>query len=383
MGYEEVFLVEFREYYRKFFGSEVEEIMVLLRILVEKYYIRVNILKMSRSELMRWLRREGLKFKRSFYFEEGIYFEREGLNFDDDYDLGFKKVVVNKFVSESVYQGVMFYVLGVLKVDKGIKFGDEVEIRDLRGFLVGIGIVRMSGKEMIIVMRGLVVEVILLKFKFLSLSELESFKEGFFYVQSLFLMVVLRVLELSEEDFIIDMVVVFGGKILYIVQFMQNRGEIIVIDKFRNRLRKMEEEFKRFGVKNVRFIYMDVRKFFEFGIEVDKIFFDVFCIVFGIRFKFWEMWMLKDIEVIVRYQRVFIWVVIKFFWKGGMLVYFICIISYEENEVNVKYMFQKGLKFEEQSVFIVFYGIDMEGVQRFYLNRYLIQGFFIVKFRKV
>lgn len=103
MGYEEVFLVEFREYYRKFFGSEVEEIMVLLRILVEKYYIRVNILKMSRSELMRWLRREGLKFKRSFYFEEGIYFEREGLNFDDDYDLGFKKVVVNKFVSESVY----------------------------------------------------------------------------------------------------------------------------------------------------------------------------------------------------------------------------------------------------------------------------------------
>lgn len=76
----------------------------------------------------------------------------------------------------------MFYVLGVLKVDKGIKFGDEVEIRDLRGFLVGIGIVRMSGKEMIIVMRGLVVEVILLKFKFLSLSELESFKEGFFYV---------------------------------------------------------------------------------------------------------------------------------------------------------------------------------------------------------
>lgn len=63
----------------------------------------------------------------------------------------------------------------------------------------------------------------------------------------------------------------------------------------------MEEEFKRFGVKNVRFIYMDVRKFFEFGIEVDKIFFDVFCIVFGIRFKFWEMWMLKDIEVIVRY----------------------------------------------------------------------------------
>lgn len=46
-------------------------------------------------------------------------------------------------------------------------------------------------------------------------------------------------------------------------------------------------------------------------------------------------------------------------------------------------MLQKGLKFEEQSVFIASHGIDMEGVQRFYPNRHLTQGFFIAKLRKV
>ncbi|BAD86311.1 tRNA/rRNA cytosine-C5-methylase, NOL1/NOP2/Sun family, containing RNA-binding PUA domain [Thermococcus kodakarensis KOD1] len=383
MGYEEAFPAELREYYRKLFGSEAEEIMASLRTPVEKYYIRVNTLKTSRSELMRRLRREGLKPKRSPYLEEGIYFEREGPNFDDDYDPGLKKVVANKFASESVYQGAMLYAPGVLKADKGIKPGDEVEIRDPRGLLVGIGIARMSGKEMITATRGLAVEVTLPKFKLPSLSELESFKEGLFYAQSLPSMVASRVLEPSEEDLIIDMAAAPGGKTSHIAQLMQNRGEIIAIDKSRNRLRKMEEELKRLGVKNVRLIHMDARKLPELGIEADKILLDAPCTALGIRPKLWETRTPKDIEATARYQRAFIWAAIKSLRKGGTLVYSTCTISYEENEANVKYMLQKGLKLEEQSVFIASHGIDMEGVQRFYPNRHLTQGFFIAKLRKV
>ena len=65
------------------------------------------------------------------------------------------------------------------------------------------------------------------------------------------------------------------------------------------------------------------------------------------------------------------------------MVYSTCTLSYEENEANVKYMLGKGLKLEEQSIFIGSSGIDMEGVQRFYPNRHLTQGFFIAKLRKV
>lgn len=383
MGYEEAFPPELREYYRKLFGSEAEEIMASLRTPVEKYYIRVNTLKTSRSELMRRLRREGLKPKRSPYLEEGIYFEREGPNFDDDYDPGLKKVVANKFASESVYQGAMLYAPGVLKADKSIKPGDEVEIRDPRGLLVGIGIARMSGKEMITATRGLAVEVTMPKFKLPSLSELESFKEGLFYAQSLPSMVASKVLEPSEEDLIIDMAAAPGGKTSHIAQLMQNRGEIIAIDKSRNRLRKMEEELKRLGVKNVRLIHMDARKLPELGIEADKILLDAPCTALGIRPKLWETRTPKEIEATARYQRAFIWAAIKSLRKGGTLVYSTCTISYEENEANVKYMLGKGLKVEEQSVFIASHGIDMEGVQRFYPNRHLTQGFFIAKLRKV
>lgn len=383
MGYEEAFPAELREYYRKLFGSEAEEIMASLRTPVEKYYIRVNTLKTSRSELMRRLRKEGLKPKRSPYLKEGIYFEREGPNFDDDYDPGLKTVVANKFASESVYQGAMLYAPGALKADKSIKPGDEVEIRDPRGLLVGIGIARMSGKEMITATRGLAVEVTMPKFKLPSLSELESFKEGLFYAQSLPSMVASRVLEPSEEDLIIDMAAAPGGKTSHMAQLMQNRGEIIAIDKSRNRLRKMEEELKRLGVKNVRLIHMDARKLPELGIEADKILLDAPCTALGIRPKLWETRTPKEIEATARYQRAFIWAAIKSLRKGGTLVYSTCTISYEENEANVKYMLGKGLKVEEQSVFIASHGIDMEGVQRFYPNRHLTQGFFIAKLRKV
>ncbi len=383
MGYEEAFPPELRDYYRKLFGSEAEEIMASLRTPVEKYYIRVNTLKTSRSKLMRRLRREGLKPNRSPYLEEGIYFEREGPNFDDDYEPGLKKVVANKFASESVYQGAMLYAPGVLKADKSIKPGDEVEIRDPRGLLVGIGIARMSGKEMITATRGLAVEVTMPKFKLPSLSELESFKEGLFYAQSLPSMVASKVLEPSEEDLIIDMAAAPGGKTSHIAQLMQNRGEIIAIDKSRNRLRKMEEELKRLGVKNVKLIHMDARRLPELGIEADKILLDAPCTALGIRPKLWETRTPKEVEATARYQRAFIWAAIKSLRKGGTLVYSTCTISYEENEANVKYMLGKGLKLEEQSVFIASHGIDMEGVQRFYPNRHLTQGFFIAKLRKV
>ncbi|WP_297477159.1 RsmB/NOP family class I SAM-dependent RNA methyltransferase [Thermococcus sp.] len=383
MSYEEAFPPELREYYRKLFGDEAEEIMASLRTPVERYYIRVNTLKTSRSKLMSILRKEGLKPKRSPYLEEGIYFEREGPNFPDDYEPGLPVVRANKFASESVYQGAMLYAPGVLQTDKKIKPGDEVEIRDPRGLLVGIGIARMGAKEMITSTRGLAVEVTLPKFKLPSLSELESFKEGLFYAQSLPSMVVAHVLEPNEEDLIIDMAAAPGGKTSHIAQLMQNRGEIIAMDKSKNRLRKTEEELKRLGVKNVRLIRMDARKLPELGIQADKILLDAPCTALGIRPKLWESRTPKDIEATARYQRAFIWAAVKSLRKGGVLVYSTCTLSLEENEANVKYALGKGLKLEEQSIFIGSPGVGINDVQRFYPNRHLTQGFFIAKLRKV
>jgi len=381
--YEDAFPEELREYYRRLFGRESEEIMASLRTPVEKYYIRVNTLKTSREKLMRILKREGLKPKRSPYLKEGIYFEREGPNFPDDYEPGLKRVVANKFASESVYQGAMLYAPGVLKADRGIKPGDEVEIRDPRGLLVGIGTARMSGREMITATRGVAVEVTLPKFKLPSLSELESFKEGLFYAQSLPSMVTARVLEPSEEELIIDMAAAPGGKTSHIAQLLQNRGEIIAIDKSKNRLGKMEEELGRLGVKNVKLIRMDARKLPELGVQADKILLDAPCTALGIRPKLWETRTPKDIEATARYQRAFIWAAIKSLRRDGVLVYSTCTLSYEENEANVRYMLEKGLKLEEQSLFVGSHGIDLDDVQRFYPNRHLTQGFFIAKLRKV
>lgn len=382
MGYLEAFPQELQEYYRKLFGSEADIIMQKLREPVEKYYIRVNTLKISRDKLIEELKKEGLKPKRSPYLEEGIYFEREGPNFPDDYNPKLPKVIVNKFAAESVYQGAQLYAPGVLNADKGIREGEEVEIRDPRGLLVGIGIARMDYKEMILAKRGIAVEVTLPKFKLPSLSELKSYEKGYFYAQSLPSMVVAHVLEPEESDVIIDMAAAPGGKTSHIAQLLQNRGEIIAIDKSRNRLKKMEEELKRLGVKNVKLIHMDSRKLPELEIKADKILLDAPCTALGIRPKLWETRTPKDIMATARYQRHFINAAIRTLRKGGVLVYSTCTLSYEENEENVKYMISKGLKLERQSIFIASHGIGIHEVQRFYPHKHLTQGFFIAKLRK-
>lgn len=381
--YLEAFPEELQEYYRKLFGEEAEIIMQKLREPVEKYHIRVNTLKISRDKLIEKLRREGLKPKRSPYLEEGIYFEREGPNFPDEYNPNLPSVVANKYAAESVYQGAMLYAPGVLKADRGIKEGDEVQIRDPKGLLVGIGIAKISAKEMIKATRGIAVEVTLPKFKLPSLSELKSFEKGYFYPQSLPSMVTAKILEPSEEDLIIDMAAAPGGKTTHLAQLMQNRGEIIAIDKSKNRLKKMEETLKRLGIKNVKLIHMDSRNLPELGLKADKILLDAPCTALGVRPKLWESRTPKDIIATARYQRHFINAAIKSLRKGGVLVYSTCTLSYEENEGNVKYMLKKGLKLEKQSIFIGSPGMGIKEVQRFYPHKHLTQGFFIAKLRKV
>ncbi|MCO6040453.1 RsmB/NOP family class I SAM-dependent RNA methyltransferase [Thermococcus alcaliphilus] len=381
--YREAFPEELQMYYYNLFGSEAEEIMKKLREPVEKYYIRVNTLKISRQKLMEELRKEGLKPKRSPYLEEGIYFEREGPNFSDDYEPKLPKVVANKFAAESVYQGAQLYAPGVLKADKGIKEGDEVQIMDPKGLLVGIGIARMSAKEMVVATRGIAVEVTLPKFKLPSLNELKAYEKGYFYAQSLPSMVVAHILEPQEEDLIIDMAAAPGGKTSHIAQLLENRGEIIAIDKSKNRLAKMEKELKRLGVKNVKLVQMDSRNLPDLGIKADKILLDAPCTALGVRPKLWETRTPKDIEATARYQRHFINAAIKSLRKGGILVYSTCTLSYEENEGNVQYMLKKGLRLEEQKIFIGSPGLGIKEVQRFYPHKHLTQGFFIAKLRKV
>ncbi|CAB50679.1 RsmB/NOP family class I SAM-dependent RNA methyltransferase [Pyrococcus abyssi] len=383
MKFLEAFPQELQEYYKRLFGDEAYEIMRKLREPVEHYYIRVNTLKVSREKLIEELRKEGLKPRRSPYLQEALYFVREGPNFSDEYNPDLPTVIANKYAAESVYQGAMLYAPGVLRADKGIKEGDEVQIRDPRGLLVGIGIARMDYKEMIEATRGLAVEVTLPKFKLPSLSELKSFEKGYFYPQSLPSMVATRVLEPKEDELIIDMAAAPGGKTTHIAQLLQNRGEIIAIDKSKNRLKKMEENLRRLGVKNVKLIQMDARNLPDLGLKADKILLDAPCTALGVRPKLWEERTPKHIEATARYQRAFIWAAIKSLRKGGVLVYSTCTLSYEENEGNVKFMLKKGMKLEDQQIFIGSPGIGLDKVQRFYPHKHNTQGFFIAKLRKV
>lgn len=110
-------------------------------------------------------------------------------------------------------------------------------------------------------------------------------------------MVVFLVLVLKLGEIVVDLVVVFGGKMVYMVELMENRGKIYVFDVDSVRIKCMKEVFKRIGVEIVEVIKVDGRNVLElFGEEiVDRVFFDVLCISDGIIVKNFELrWCFRE-----------------------------------------------------------------------------------------
>lgn len=136
-------------------------------------------------------------------------------------------------------------------------------------------------------------------------------------------------------EVVVDMVVVFGGKIFYMVQLMENGGIIYVFDVGEDRLREMRFNLLRLGVINIIFFYSLLFYIDEFGVEFDKIFFDVFCIGFGIIYKNFERKVnriMEDVKFCQGFQMKFFEKGLSVLKKGGVLVYFICFFELEENE---------------------------------------------------
>jgi len=187
----------------------------------------------------------------------------------------------------------------------------------------------------------------------------------------------------------VDMCAAPGGKASHIAQLMNNCGKILAVDRSKAKIRGLEENLARLGVKIVSTYVGDARELpIKFpSLKADKVLLDPPCSALGVRPKLYETRSMRDILALSAYQRSFLRAAVKILKKGGVLVYSTCTLSPEENELNVKYAVEGlGLELEEQKYF---YGCKGEKfisqydlVQRFYPDLNDTPGFFIARFRK-
>ena len=85
------------------------------------------------------------------------------------------------------------------------------------------------------------------------LASLESFQQGWFYIQDPSTLLAACVLDPQPGETILDLCAAPGGKTTFIAQLMNNQGRIVAVDNSAERLKLVEENCARLGVSCVEF----------------------------------------------------------------------------------------------------------------------------------
>ena len=360
------------------------EILHKIRLPVRKYYVRINTFKTSAGELLDKLREKGLEVYSDLRIPDAVFFPVKG---PFKIPIAKKSIIVDKFTAESVIQGADLYAPGVVRGDN-IKPGDEVTIYAPNGTPIAYGISVMSMRDILHKRRGLAVRNEVSIFKAPRVRSLKEYEEGLFYDQSLPAILVSHVLEPKKREKIVDLCASPGGKTTHIAQLTKGLAKIYAIDRSLSKIRKIEENIARLGLKGIQTIIADSRKaHLIFPSEsIDKVLLDPPCSSLGVRPKIIDNKKFTDIVNLSRYQESFFRPAYKILKKGGVLVYSTCTITIEENEGNIKKLTKLGFELIEQPVYIGEPGLGLGNysdlVQRFLPDRIDTPGYFIAKLVK-
>ncbi len=168
----------------------------------------------------------------------------------------------------------------------------------------------------------------------------DAFQKGWFEVQDASSQKVAKFLNPKPGSRVVDTCAGAGGKSLHLAALMENKGQIIALDIYENKLKELKRRAKRNGAHNIETRTIDSSKVIKKLIgKADKILIDAPCSGIGVlkrnpdsKWKLQPEFLLKikdtQIEILDSYSRM-----VK---PGGQMVYATCSILPSENEFQVK-----------------------------------------------
>lgn len=342
------------------------------------YYLRVNTLKASREEVISILGEEGVAAHPSKILEDAVYVKVSGPFRIKPVG---KSVYADKAAAESVYLGANLYAPGVKKAPK-VRCGDLVTVYDPLGEPVAVGVAEMDGDEMETRDTGLAVRVVRSVYKVPSVRETEAFRRGLVYDQSLPAM--LSVVALSPEPgwLVVDLCAAPGGKATYAAQLMKDEGRVIAVDRSPAKVKRMEENIARMGLRSVKTLVADSRYLDLMSIvdQADAVIVDPPCTALGVRPKLYYEKRWHELVATQLYQRQFLRVAARIVKRGGRVLYSTCTVTWDENEGVILWAKRLGLSPVPHRPFIGTCSLAYS--QRFYPHIHDQPGFFIAILEK-
>jgi len=191
-----------------------------------------------------------------------------------------------------------------------------------------------------------------LKLKNMSnITDWEYFNKGYFNIQDESAGIACRLLEVKPNMRVLDLCAAPGGKSVYLATLMNNEGEIVAVDKFGSRLKRLSGNLARLGVTNVKVVEADALSYEDE--PFDRVLLDAPCSGLGTLSKKPDIkWKrnLTELRNLTKLQYELLVKAASMLKAGGSLVYSTCTIEPEENQEIVKkfvnnnpnYIFNKG-----------------------------------------
>jgi len=167
----------------------------------------------------------------------------------------------------------------------------------------------------------------------------EAFKNGYFEVQDASSQLVAEYLEVEPGMKVIDTCAGAGGKTLHLASFMKNKGQIIAMDIYESKLRKLKVRARRNKVHNIDTRVIDSTKPIKklYG-KADRVLIDAPCSGLGVlRRNPDSKWKLQPefLDNIKKVQQDILQQYSKMVKNGGKLVYATCSVLPSENQNQI------------------------------------------------
>ncbi|GAB4161758.1 MAG: tRNA (cytosine(49)-C(5))-methyltransferase [Candidatus Dojkabacteria bacterium] len=179
-----------------------------------------------------------------------------------------------------------------------------------------------------------------------DLGQMESYRKGLFYIQSLSSMLPVVLLDPKPGEKILDMAASPGSKTSQIASLTNNKATIIANDANYERAKNLDSILKMFNVKNYQVSVSDGAKYGKrTPEEFDKVLLDAPCSGEGLIYLQSEnplrFWNIKKVKSMVHTQQELIISAYQALKKGGTLIYSTCTLEPVENEGIVDYLLSK------------------------------------------
>jgi len=214
----------------------------------------------------------------------------------------------------------------------------------------------------------------------------QIFKKGYFIIQDISAGFASHLLSPQPGEVIVDAAAAPGGKVTHCADLSDDKAKIIACDHHPVRIKKIVENYKRLGFKNIFPVVADSR-YLPLKNPVDKILLDAPCSGFGDIRRKSEIKLLRDrrhISDLVRIQKQLIHAAASQIKPGGVLVYSTCTILTEENEEVIEFFLSehKNFAIEDGKKFVHSAVVTKEGYVKTWPDQHNINGSFAVRLKR-